>query len=68
MLIINGCERFPFRAGYWVEDGYGEVEPNGNKTSPPFNNIFTNKNGNKKAVVVVDLILERLTKGVANEI
>ena len=32
--IINGCERFCWREGYFVNDGYGKFTNNSNKSSP----------------------------------
>ncbi len=58
MKIVNACERFSWRATYWVNDGYGKLEKK-SKTAPSLS--FYNKvNKKTNAVKAVDCIINKM--------
>ena len=58
MKIINGCERFSWKAKYWVGDGYGTVKTN-SKSGPRLS--FSNKESSiNNAVKAVDCIINKM--------
>ncbi len=61
MKIVNGCERFPWKSKYWVNDGYGKIRSNG-KSAPSLS--YSNKvSAKNNAVKAVDSIIKQMMTG-----
>ena len=67
MTIINGSERFAWKKGYWINDGYGRFKNNKNKSSPgaSFKTKYAeNEKNYEYSVKITDEIIEKVIKAI----